>query len=313
MPANFDEAQLTAYALGELPDGARAEFQSVVAAQPDAQQELAEIKSVASVLNHALKAEHTGPLSARRMLHVAAEVQRTSQSLRTASPPRTQWSYVRKAVVAAAILFCASMLWLAWSSTPHYRNMSAANNLLRRLDSALAQYQHDFHHLPPDTGFGLSPTDAQHGAGRTYDAGSLWRYLGQEQRLDGKSYGPYMRFHHSELVAYADPVFGKSFYVADPWGTPVGYIGDPRRVIHNRGGFDIFSAGPDRKTGQDLDHLVHQVGANVAYDGLDNDGDGIVDNADELGSARFNGCLTMASNDSQISKDMLDDLNNWDQ
>ena len=49
-----------------------------------------------------------------------------------------------------------------------------------------------------------------------------------------------------ELVAKEDPIHGDSFYVVDPWGTAIGYVGDARRVIHNRGRFDIFSAGPDR-------------------------------------------------------------------
>ena len=311
--AHVDETQLTAFALGELTEHARSEVQQTVASQPDAQQEVIEIKTVAGALNSALKTEQTGPLSARRMLTVAAEVQRTSQR-RMAT--RSRWINFRMAAIAGsvAVISCAVMVALAWASTPHYRNVTAANNLLRRLESALAQYQSDFHQLPPDTGFGLPVADADRGAGRTYDAGSLWRYLGQELQVNGKSYGPYMRFRHAELTAYADPVHGKSYYVADPWGTAIGYIGDPRRVIHNTGSFDLFSAGPDRKTGQDLTQSAALAAnaLNVAYDGKDNDGDGVIDNAGELGGARLNGCLTMACNDSQVSKDELDDLNNWD-
>ena len=308
MAAPVDDTQLTAYALGELPDAARSEMHEAVVARPEVQEQVAEIKSVASTLNSALQTEHTGPLSARRMLTVAAEVQRTSQR-RRATPSR--WINFRMAALAgaAAVVLCAVMLALAWASTPHYRNVTAANNLLRRLESALAQYQADFHQLPPDTGYGLPVADVERGAGRTYDAGSLWRYLGQELQVGGKSYGPYMRFRHAELAAYSDPVHGKSFYVADPWGTAIGYIGDPRRVIHNRGSFDLFSAGPDRKTGQDM---ALQNGVNAAYDGKDNDGDGVIDNAGELGGARLNGCLTVACNEIQVSKEELDDLNNWD-
>jgi len=97
--------------------------------------------------------------------------------------------------------------------------------------------------------------------------------------------------------------------VSVPRGTPIGYVGDTRRVVHNSGSFDLFSAGPDRLTG--LSASISPV--NLAYDGVDNNGDGIVDNADELGAARMNGAMTFACNEARSANAHLDDVNNWDQ
>ena len=104
------------------------------------------------------------------------------------------------------------------------------------------------------------------------------------------------------------------------WQSPYGFIGDSRRVVHNNGGFDVFSAGPDTVTAcnNDLDDAIPGKLAadgivdcstdplsqlpqdNRAYNGLDDDSNGIIDDRPEFGpEATFNGYID-------------DDVANWD-
>lgn len=304
MTDNSDESRLTSYALNELSAAERQEFEAEAGGADAASRNASAIQVVAQSLTAAVATERTSRLTSDRRKRIQAEVRRQT----------TKRFFGRKqlvsiAVASAAAMACVLILKMATLSRSQ-RDTETASSLVRRLHVALIQYQSDFKQLPPDTGFGLAATDVSAGAGRTYDAGSLWRYLGRERVVAGKTYGPYINFSASELRAYTDPLRGESFAVIDPWGTAVGYVGDSRRVIHNHGSFDLFSAGPDRKTGADL---ASQRVANLAYDGLDNDGDGVIDNAQELGSARMNGCLTLALTGAQLPRDVLDDVNNWDQ
>jgi prepilin-type N-terminal cleavage/methylation domain-containing protein len=130
----------------------------------------------------------------------------------------------------------------------------ATTLLVQRIETALARYEADFRCRPPDTGYGLPLGTVKNGDAVVQDSGSLWRYLAQPLELRGSGgavlrvVGPYEHFSESELLAYDDPVYGKSCCVADAWGRPVGYVGDRQRVVHNRGGADIYSMGPDGKT-----------------------------------------------------------------
>ena len=89
----------------------------------------------------------------------------------------------------------------------------------------------------------------------TFDPGSLWRYLCnrvKDPRTE-QYVGPFLEdWPQDQLLPYADVFDGAgsppSRYLADPWGHPYGFIGDKRRVLHNYGSFDIFSAGPDGQT-----------------------------------------------------------------
>ena len=300
-----DDPRITAYVLGELTGAERAAFEAELAANAELQREVEAVRDTSQLLREGLKAESAKPvLSVRRKAAIEQHLKR-----RTGSRQRVVFG---TAAACAVLVLCALTLWSLRSShvdEESDRRRSAAA-LLNRIGEALRQYQADFHALPPDTGFGLSAVDASQGAGKTYDAGSLWRYLSQATTREGKTRGPYINFSGSELASYNDPVSGPSYYVVDSWGTAVGYVGSPIRVIHNRGGFDLFSAGPDRKTGMDA---TPGAPANLAYDGIDNDGDGVVDNSTELGGAALNGCLTVASAAPGMPSELLDDLNNWDQ
>lgn len=168
-----------------------------------------------------------------------------------------------------------------------------ARSQIRVIEMALDAYHDEFGTYPPDTGYGL----AMESSPGTYDAGSLWRYLILQvtDARTGKSLGPFLEEWPQEaLREYADAAAGRSFYLTDPWGQPYAFVGERKRVLHNTGSFDIFSPGPNGKTASD----DAPAEPNLAYDGLDNNGNGIIDDASELGAAARNG-----SDD--------DDISNW--
>jgi hypothetical protein len=303
-----DDPRLTAYALGELRGEDLREVEAALAESAELRQVVEDIRASLELLNAEAVQESAPRLTWDRRQAIE---ERLSAPVSAPHPANT-WGW--RARVAAIVLFALCSGWLVWSSRKldDVRTRRAtAEALIGRIHRALERYQAETGSLPPDTGYGFSPIDPADGAGRTYDSGSLWRYLANPIRIGDKTYGPYLTFTSTELVPYKDPVHGDSFYVVDPWGTPIGYIGDRRRVIHNIGRFDIFSAGPDRKTAQDVQ--PSSSAANLAYDGIDNDNDGIADNASEMGSAALNGCFTLANTSGTVAGLELDDLNNWDQ
>jgi prepilin-type N-terminal cleavage/methylation domain-containing protein len=220
-------------------------------------------------------------------------------------------------------------------------SLEAARADINKVSLALEQYHMTFRTYPPDTGYGLkmdivrpvakNGRDDDHDgfideAGEdpsTYDPGSLWRYLARPvyDTRTKRMHGPFLEWDLDKLASYNDPLFpGKpSFYLLDPWQNPYGFVGDPKRVIHNQGSFDLFSAGPDSVTacnnevddpplggtGPDGagdpsdDPATTALNDNRAYNGKDDDGNGIIDDAPELGpEAMRNG-------------DIADDVNNW--
>ncbi|MCY3022714.1 MAG: prepilin-type N-terminal cleavage/methylation domain-containing protein, partial [Planctomycetota bacterium] len=201
-------------------------------------------------------------------------------------------------VVIGIITFMTALIIGVFLGVPKPAGAKATQKLLERIGIGLARYQADFRCLPPDTGFGLAMDTQKSGSTILYDPGSLYRYLAQEvvqRRADGtvvRVLWPYVRFSGSELRTYKDSVYPDTAqftnkYVVDAWGTPIGYVGDPRRVIHNRGGWDLFSAGPDGKTAcndkVDNDEDGQADEANLAYDGAGKD------DVSEMGEAKYNG------------------------
>jgi prepilin-type N-terminal cleavage/methylation domain-containing protein len=227
------------------------------------------------------------------------------------------FTVVELLTVIAIMTFLLSVIVVVSINQGKTGRIRATQKLIERLGIALAQYKAEMHALPPDTGYGMPITTLRAGDEVIYDSGSLWRYLGQEvvqKREDGsvvRTFGPYTKFLAGELVEYDDGVYGKSYYVVDSWNTPIGYVGDPRRVIHNRGDFDLYSAGPNRKTAGD-DGLNNDEGAdpdlpeqNNAYQA---GGRGTVR---EMGEAALNGTST-STKKNKVKGEVLDDINNWD-
>jgi prepilin-type N-terminal cleavage/methylation domain-containing protein len=181
---------------------------------------------------------------------------------------------------------------------PTFRPPPEASDIAN-IGGALERYRYELGSYPHDTGFGLKP-DA---GSPLYDPGSLWRYLTRAV-VDPKTAqvrGPYLEWPQDRTKSYDDPLRGRSSLLIDPWGNPFGYVADPRRTLHNIGGFDLFSPGRDGETAcgaAEQDPNDTAPGANRAYNGKDDDGNGVVDDRDELGDATGNG-------------EGPDDSNNW--
>jgi len=276
--------------------------------------------------------------------------------LRMGSPRRRKaagFSMLELLTVIGVLTFLTAVIAAVFVNFQKKAKYEAAQALIRTIGIALNQYKAQLRDLPPDTGFGRGATDQDPDPGSElrqltvddhlaevvlYDSGSLWRYLGSEVTKYVKNdpydktdlsmgaakhavgtFGPYMKFTESQLKSYSDPNYGDSFMVIDPWGMPLGYVGDKKRVIHNKDGFDLYSCGPDRKTASNdgKDNGKYHGLDNNAYDGTDNDNDGIIDNASELGESILNGTLTSRKVDKKIDgsseiNEVLDDINNWD-
>lgn len=197
---------------------------------------------------------------------------------------------------------------------------------IERISLALDRYQMEFGKYPPDTGFGLEREPFQNPG--TYDPGALWRYLVREvfDERRQRTFGPYLaNWPGGRMKRYRDPLAGgrPAMYLSDPWGTPYGFIGDRKRVIHNRGAFDLFSAGRDKVTAcndgkpnrddttrADCPSADEETGLqppvlglgrndNLAYNGLDDDENKKIDDVNEFGPEAI------------LNGDVGDDINNW--
>jgi prepilin-type N-terminal cleavage/methylation domain-containing protein len=222
--------------------------------------------------------------------------------------------------VISIILFMIAFLVGVFLRFGNTNKIRASQKLIERIGIGLSRYYADLRSYPPDTGYGLTkqtlkgPINMAGDMGVVYDTGALWRYLGNEVKVyhtDGsywKTVGPYIQFKADELVEYSDSAYPtKSYYVVDAWNVPIGYVADPRRVIHNRGDFDLYSAGPDKMTASDVSGAT----PNTAYDGSNRD------DASEMGGSAENGTYTGTRRNwvppnGPNKPPYLDDLNNWD-
>ncbi len=147
---------------------------------------------------------------------------------------------------------------------------------IAKMSMALSEYKSHFGEYPPDTGYGLSMTATKPTYPRivrgqpkqvpTYDPGSLWRYL-CVRVFDTKTeryIGPFLdEWPQSQLLPYDDPddTGTRSRYLSDPWGNPYGFVGNKKRVLHNPGAFDLFSAGSDGVTACNNDEDDNLIGS----------------------------------------------------
>ena len=82
----------------------------------------------------------------------------------------------------------------------------------------------------------------------------LYFYLGTQLTISGEKYGPYISFKERDL-ADPDKDGDSDPEVIDPWDKLYGYYADTDNdplttpPHHNKSGVDIFSKGPDKKTG----------------------------------------------------------------
>jgi type II secretory pathway pseudopilin PulG len=225
--------------------------------------------------------------------------------------------------VISIIFFLLAMLAGIFLRQQKTVRVRATQQLLERIGLGLTRYYGELRCYPPDVGYGLATMNTRFGivdaAGTRsvlYDPGALWRYLGREvteyysDKSVKRTLGPFVQFRPEELAAYDDPTYAyQSYYVVDAWNHQVGYVGNPRRVVHNRGAVDLYSAGADKKTASD-DGGDHGAGGrpDQAYAGFPND------TAADMGEAANNGSLTLFKTNKTADDEKLglDDINNWD-
>jgi len=100
-----DEARLTAYALGELDDDARAAVDAHLASNPTARRAVDEIRQVAGVLTDELAAEAVPQLTGEQRALIEAAASAPGRSKRRRRRPRALWTlWLVRSGVAAAIL-----------------------------------------------------------------------------------------------------------------------------------------------------------------------------------------------------------------
>ena len=227
---------------------------------------------------------------------------------------RRGFTLIELIMVIAIIAFISAFMMMTIPSLIGDARSKLAKSQLNKLSMTLQGYHNAFHAYPPDSGYGLPKNGGLYGTVRLYDAGSLFHYLSESKDFEGKG-----GFNEKEIsnTTYNDPERGNSHFLVDPWNNPIGYIGVPERVLHNRdGGVDLFSVGKDKMTASDLDAagtVSYGLGGNVAYSSVgDNNGDGIDNNAPELGAAALNGTLTKFKSP-KLPGETLDDHNNWEQ
>lgn len=134
--------------------------------------------------------------------------------------------------VCGIVLVAVFIAPLFGSSGKYPSRSQRTKSLIHRISFASMIYQNDLQSYPPDT---------------SRDPESIFKYLGQSiARSGGDPYGPVLAFDVHDLDQNA-----KSHIVIDRWGHPIVYISDPAKVVHNKGGVDIYSLGPDGQTPAD--------------------------------------------------------------
>ena len=127
MPFDPDDPRLTAYALGELDDAERVEFEAFIAESAEARRFIEETRATARLLAERLGRERSPGLSlehvslSRGRLHAQAQTPLRLQRPRVLTPGRV----LRLAVVAAVFVFVAALVVPAYQATrEHPREQS---------------------------------------------------------------------------------------------------------------------------------------------------------------------------------------------
>jgi type II secretory pathway pseudopilin PulG len=182
---------------------------------------------------------------------------------------RRAFTAIELMIVIAVLMILVGLMVPTISGIQKRARMKLAKTRLTAICLALESYRRTNANYPPDTGPENEDGDT------TNDPCSLYKYLGK---------GGYMEFDKEDL-RFVGP--GEYDYIAlDPWGNP--WVYEEHRSIftqpmtqaqyqaklaairpHNPMSFDLYSTGPDGQK-------------DPMHNGLDDDGDGKVDEADEL-------------------------------
>jgi len=178
---------------------------------------------------------------------------------------REAFTLVELLVVIAIIGILAGLLLPMVNSARKAAKITMAASMLSSLETALAEYQKDTGVYPPEVGSGnldkCSETLYFYLSGLTVDSPDTGKR--KAFRLERKTAKPYFDFKRDYMGNHD----GDEYYEAiDPWGSPWIYIrgmypgkastwsrlGDPddRRPFHRKNSYDLYSVGPDLKTGK---------------------------------------------------------------
>ncbi len=250
-------------------------------------------------------------------------------------PPRA-FTAIELMVVIAIILILVGMLVPTISGIRARARKQAAAMRLKGLSIALDRHFLDRGFYPPDTGTFAAfakytsmqvvndqcqDNDAVAPPANKDDPYSLYKHLcgpngqGVYDSATDRTYGPYIQFDENELRDDSVSAGDLCAKIAlDPWGRPWIYeehrsIGKlradkrqsdfPNWRAHNKDRYDIYSVGPDGT----LDS-----GAKGMHNGLDDDDDDLIDEADE---AKFDGRDNDGDGNTDDGDEVGDDITNW--
>jgi len=195
-------------------------------------------------------------------------------------------------ITVAIIVIIASIGAIHYVNASHRAKRAAAASLIAEMELAISGYRIDMRCYPPDSKGSASLRAALD----PHQTDAIWS--------DPSWGGPYMEFQENEV----DQITG---HILDPWhessSDPVHRFsyradrdGDPRTgpPFHNRSTYDIYSPGRDGRSGHSSVLGDEMDDGAYAQNGIDDDGDGVVDELDPSSEGAANGFLE-------------DDINNW--
>ncbi|NQT20326.1 MAG: prepilin-type N-terminal cleavage/methylation domain-containing protein [Planctomycetes bacterium] len=167
-------------------------------------------------------------------------------------------------VVIAIIGILARMLLPVINRARQQAKITVAKSMLSQLETALADYFHDYGVYPPETGSSdlnlPSETLYFYLVGMDIDSPNRAMYASLQRAREGAK--SYVTFRATDLEDYDEDC---RYEVVDPWGQPWLYIrgmypghpgtssglGNPttRRPFHRPSSYDLYSVGPNGTTG----------------------------------------------------------------
>jgi len=197
---------------------------------------------------------------------------------------RTGFTLIELLIVVAVVAILAGLMTVNFLQATQRAKRAATESFIAQLEMAISMYKVDTGRYPPDDDGWSGSSSLREALENGFDYDEGWK-------------GPYMKFKDKEVNNRGELLDlwhkGKSdtvhVYVYKA-NTDLNPLTTP--PFHNTSSYDIYSRGFDGKTGSGFD------AGNYCQNGVDDDGDGIVDELNPNGAGVENGYLE-------------DDINNW--